>query len=60
MYVYCMYIYSDPFKCYTLNNSTNTNVEIEILKNAKIVRYSYRPSLQTYTGRYMGYELQNI
>ena len=20
----CMYIYSDPFKCYTLNNSTNT------------------------------------
>ncbi len=28
MYV-CMYIYSDPFKCYTLNNSTNTNVELK-------------------------------
>ncbi len=27
-----LYIYSDPFKCYTLNNSTNTNVEIEILR----------------------------
>ncbi len=31
MYV-CMYIYLDPFKCYTLNNSTNTNVVIEILQ----------------------------